>query len=413
MTSRPPFTIDPAGADLVGEAARLREAGDVVRVELPGGIPAWVVTRHDLLRRVLLDPKVSKDARRHWRLWPEVATRPEWAWINVVVGGRTMLNAYGAEHRRLRRLLSPSFTNHRTKEMQPIVDRITAGLLDDLAALPPGRVVDLRAAYAQPLPLGVICERFGVPEEMRLDFARLVSAVLDTSIASPEESAVAVVEVYKMIDDLIARKREHPADDLTTQLIEAREGDDRLSRDELRDTLLMIISGGQETTVSLIVNSVHSLLTHPDQLRRVRAGDLSWEAVIEETLRVNPSAANIPLRFAVEPLDLEGVRVPAGDAILATYLVAGHDPHQHGEDAAEFDAGREQRENLAFGIGAHHCIGEPLAWQEALTALPALFERFPDLRLAADTAELGQLPTFMLQGWSELPVRLTAPPLDG
>jgi cytochrome P450 len=406
MISQLPIALDPSGADIPGEAALLRDSGDVVRVELPGGIPAWAVTRHDLLRRILLDPKVSKDARQHWRLWPEVSARPEWAWINVVVGGQTMLNAYGAEHQRLRRLLAPSFTSHRTKAIQPIIDRITAELLEGLDALPAGRIIDLRTAYAHPLPLGVICELFGVPPEVRLDFARLVSAVLDTT-TDPGEAAAAVVEVYGMIDDLIAGKSEHPAEDLTTQLINARDEGDRLAQEELRDTLLMIISGGQETTVSLILNAVHALLTHPDQLKRVRTGDITWEAVVQETLRWSPPAANIPLRFAVEPVDLGGVQIPAGDAILATYLAAGRDPHQHGQYADGFDAGREQCEHLAFGVGTHHCVGEPLAWREALTALPALFDRFPDVCLAIDTAGLRQTPSFMIQGWSELPVQLT------
>lgn len=414
MVTSPPFTLDPMGSDIPGEAAQLRGIGDVVRVELPGGIPAWAITRHDLLRQVILDPQVSKDPSQHWRLWPEVATRPEWSWIQVVIGGQTMLNAYGADHRRLRKLLAPSFTNHRTKALQPIIESITAELLDELSALPAGESVELREAYAHPLPLGVICELFGVPCESRLDFARLVETILDLS-NEPSDVIAAFGKVNSMIRDLISLKREYPADDLTTDLVNSRDRGDRLTDDELVDTLLMIISGGQETTVSLILSAVHALCTHPDQLEQVQAGIISWEAVVEETLRWSPPAANIPMRFAIETLNVGDVEIPAGDAILTTYLAAGRDPRHHGPRADQFDAARpasERREHLAFGIGAHHCIGEPLAWQEALTALPALFNRFPDLRLAVDTSQLRQNPSFLLQGWSRLPVQLAETAAD-
>lgn len=128
--------------------------------------------------------------------------------------------------------------------------------------------------------------------------------------------------------------------------------------------------------------------------------------MIEETLRWAPSIANLPLRFAIEPIEIGGARIEAGDAIITSYMAAGHDPDQHGADADRFDPTRDFAEHLAFGIGVHRCIGAPLARQEALTALPALFARFPELGLAVEAGEVGHVPSFIAHGWSTLPLTL-------
>jgi cytochrome P450 len=218
--------------------------------------------------------------------------------------------------------------------------------------------------------------------------------------------AATAAQIGTVLPALVAYKREHPGDDLTTELINVRDSGDSLSDDELRDTLLLLIAAGHETTVNLIGNAVHALLTHPEHLERVLSGEISWDAVIEETLRWTPSIANLPLRFAIEPIEIGGVRIEAGDAIITSYLAAGHDPDQHGPDADRFDPTQERDEHLAFGIGVHRCIGAPLARQEALAALPALFARFPDLRLAVDESELPHVPSFIAHGWGSLPLML-------
>jgi len=414
MTTSARLAIDPFGNDIPAESARLRALGPVVPVELPGGIPAWAPTGYGTLKSLILDPRISKDPRRHWSLWPEIGEHPSWAWILGWVGVVNMLSTYGSDHTRLRRLVAPSFTARRTEAMRPRVEAITAELLDALdaaRAAAPGAPVDLRAGYAHPLPMRMICELFGVPDHLVDATGTLIAAIMDTSDPSPEHGAFVQEQIGTVLPALIGYKTEHPGDDMTTELIRVRDEDgDRLSGEELLFTLLLVIGAGYETTVNLIGNAVVALLRNPEQLAAVRAGKASWDAVVDETLRVHPSIAALPLRFAVEDVTVDGVTIPAGDAIVTTYAAANLDPAHYGENAAEFDAMRAADDHLAFGIGVHRCIGAPLARTEALTALPALFDRFPRLALAADPAALRQVPSFIAFGWQEIPVTLGGAP---
>jgi cytochrome P450 len=405
LYDRDAVVIDPAGSDIPAQAARLRSLGDLVAVELPGGIRAWAPTRHRVLKSFLTDPRVSKDPQR-WEPWRSGAIHenPEAHWIYNWVGVENMLTASGGDHARLRKLVAPAFTARRTDAMRPAVETITADLLTALRATAPGEAVDLRTEYAQPLPMRVICDLFGVVDDERTQVAAFVEVMMDTTTA-PEIAGKMLAGAREALTQLVDRKRAEPGDDLTSALIAAHDGQDRLSGTELVDTLILLLAAGHETTVNLIGNAVVALLRHPGQLALLRTGDVPWSNAVEETLRWAPSIANLPLRFAVSDIAVGGVTIRAGEAILATFGAAGWDPDVHGTDAHLFDVRREPSEHLAFGHGVHRCVGAPLARAEALIALPALFDAFPALRLAE--GELAPVPSFVAHGHRAPKVLLT------
>ncbi|WP_052864215.1 cytochrome P450 family protein [Streptomyces niger] len=406
MADQQILVLDPTGSDRHAEDAALRAAGPAARVDVLG-VPAWAVTDPALLKRLLTDSRVSKDPHRHWPLFPDhiVGKWPLALWVAV----RNMFTAYGADHRRLRRLVAPAFTARRVQALSARIEEVTNGLLDDLAATPPGEPADLRARFAYPLPIQVIGHLMGLPEDAIGSFRGAVDAVFATTLSS-EEATANTEELYGLLTRLVAAKRAAPAEDLTSTLIASRdvEGDgSRLSEQELLDTLLLVISAGYETTVNLLDQAITALLSHPEQLAAVRAGRAGWDAVTEEALRWEAPVPHLPMRFATEDISLPtGQTIKAGDAILASYAAAGRHPALHGPTAEEFDLSRPSSEHLAFGHGVHFCLGAPLARMEATIALRGLFARFPDLALAVPPHALRPQESFLSNGHKEVPVML-------
>ncbi|MGW4897986.1 cytochrome P450 family protein [Kitasatospora sp. NPDC004240] len=397
-----PIVLDPLARDNAAEGALLRAAGPAVPVVLPGGVAAWAVTRHAAARELLTDPRLVKDAG-HWAAYQRGDVPKTWPLIGLAVPGPSMVTTDGAEHRRLRALVAQAFTPRRVELMRPAIVEITERLLDALAA--GEREVDLKSAFAFPLPMTVICSLLGVPESDHAHLRDLYERFFGIR-PNPEGIQATIAGLNAFVNDLVARRRAEPGDDLASALLEADVEGGGLSDAEAAATLRVIIAAGHETTVNLIANAVRALLTHPEQLALVRSGEVSWDAVVEESLRWTPPTSNFLFRFTTEDVKVEDVVIPKGEPVLVSYNAIGRDAGQHGGTAELFDVTREPSRHLSFGHGPHVCPGSPLARLEAGVALPALFERFPDLALAVPAEELRPSGSLVVNALKELPVRL-------
>ncbi len=398
-----PFPLDPHSRDKHGENARLRERGPLVPVAMPGGVPAWAVTRHATLQTLLTHPDVAKEAR-HWNVWENGGVPDGWP-MTAFVTIKGMTTSDGADHRRLRGLVAQAFTPRRVAALEPRVRAVTGGLLDRMAALPAGPV-DLREVFAYPLPLAVICELLGLPEETRHGFHVLAHDLVRVT-DDPAAPAARMAALRELFGTVVALRRREPGDDLTTGLIAARDQDgSRLTDDELFGTMLLMFIAGHETTLNLVINAVRALFAHPAQRERAVRGEVSWNAVVEETLRWDAPVAQFPLRYATADIELDGVTIRKGDGILASYGAAGRDPEEYGERAGRFAPSDPPARHLSLGHGAHYCLGAPLARLEAGIALSALFDRFPAIAPATAARDLVPSPTIVSNSVESLPVLL-------
>ncbi|WP_406142320.1 cytochrome P450 [Streptomyces sp. NBC_01089] len=402
--------MDPAGGCPHAANARLLAGGAVVPVVLPGEVAGAAVLGHATLKEFLTHPDVAKGPQ-HFTALREGRIGEGWP-LRTFATVRSMTTADGADHRRLRRLVSRAFTGRRVESLRPRIETLAAGLLDRAAeaagaaaAAGGDGTVDLRGHYALPLPMGVISELLGVGPEHRERLHHLSEQVVSTGIG-PEDVVAANQEMAAVLAAVVAARRERPGDDLTSALIAAREEDgDRLSEPELTGTLLLMIVAGHETTLNLIVNTVRALCAHREQLDLVLAGRATWLDAVEETLRWDSPVSFFPFRYPTRELTVGGTVIQPGTPVLAGYTAAGRDPAAHGPDADRFDLTRDAR-HLSFGHGPHVCPGAPLARLEATIALERLFTRFPQLEQAVPEGELPRLSGFVGNGVLELPVHL-------
>ncbi|MFE3054363.1 cytochrome P450 [Nocardia sp. NPDC059239] len=391
--------------DLAGETTRLRAAGAVTRIDLLGA-PAWTITDHTIARQLLTDTRLVKDINA-WKLWRDDVVTRQWPLIGMIDAGRSMFTVDGPEHRRLRIKTTQALTPRRLEALRPTIERLTKELLDDLdEAGHDGAAVDLKQVVAYPLPMRVISELMGVPRAdhpMLLDWYKKFF-----SMVTPQDERLQIIEdmdVY--FTEMVRRKTAEPGDDLTSALILADEGGEPLTEEEVVGNLKALVAAGHETTVSLILNAVRALLTRPEQLARVRSEEVEWKQVIEETLRWDGPVTHLLMRFATEDITVGDTVIEQGEGVVMSYRAIGRDTAVFGEDADDFDITRPSaHRNISFGYGPHICPGAALARLEAGIALPALFDRFPELRLATPVEEIVNLPVMTQNDIAAMPIHV-------
>ncbi|MGX7674324.1 cytochrome P450 family protein [Plantactinospora sp. DSM 117369] len=379
----------------------LRAQRPVVRVTVPSGIRAWLVTRHQDVRAALADPRLAKDSASIIRRL-EHHTDPSRYPAVANSYAEHMLNADPPDHTRLRRLVGRAFTPRGIAQYRPRIAQIAGELLDAVAAeaASTGGTVDLLDSFAFPLPITVITELLGVPLDRRDEFREWSNASLSSAPAAPRRYEA----MAAYLQDLIDEKRRHPGPDMLSTFVAAGEDADRLSDREAVAMVFLLLIAGHETTVNLIGNGVLALLRHPEQLAALRADPSLTPQAVEEFLRYDGPINMATLRYTTEPVVFSGTTIPAGEVVFVALASANRDVEQY-PDADRLDIRREAG-NLAFGHGLHYCLGAPLARLEGEIAFNALLARFPHLELARAPGELSWRSGTLIRGLTELPIRI-------
>ncbi|MFE6520644.1 cytochrome P450 [Streptomyces sp. NPDC057794] len=387
-------------ADAHRRYAELRRQGPLHRVRMADGSVGWLVVGYELAREAMAHPELSKN--------PEpFAEELRASGRHILLAGSgfggNMLMADPPEHTRLRRLVSGVFTTQSVERLAPRMTELAHGLIDGFAER---GSADLVASYTTPLPITVISELLGVPEEAHED---LLAWTRHSMGVPSDRQRAALLALNGYLRELLAAKRRAPADDLLSRLIAVRDEDSgKLSDTELLGTAVVLVVAGHETTVNLLGNALVALLDRPDQARALRENPGHIPGAVEEFLRYDPPLEVTPTRFATGEFELGGRLIRPGETVTVALTSAGRDaPVEDGADPDRLDVLRRNVRHASFGHGIHYCIGAPLARLEAAIALRVLLSRLPDLEWADAGEPVAWLPTGITRGPVRLPVRFT------
>ncbi|WP_199751443.1 cytochrome P450 [Bradyrhizobium sp. RP6] len=361
----------------------------------------FVTSRHADVSLVMRDKRFGKDfvERTTRRYGPEIMKEPVFRSMSY-----WMLQADPPDHTRLRGLVVKAFTARRVEDMRPRIQEIVDQAID--AVIDRGHM-DLIEDFAFRLPVTIICDMLGIPEEHREVFyksSRDGGRLLDPVPLSAEEikkgnAGNLMAQMY--FQQLFELRRRTPGDDLITRLVQAEEDGNKLTNEELTANIILLFGAGHETTVNLIGNGLLALHRNPDQLALLKARPELMEGAIEEFLRYD-SSVQMTGRVALEDVDLGGVKIPKGESVLCLLGSANRDPAIYPDRPDRLDVTRANVKPLSFGGGIHFCLGAQLARIEAEIAIATLLRRLPDLRI--DDAENPEWrPTFVLRGLKRLP----------
>jgi cytochrome P450 len=360
------------------EYAKLLRTEPVCRVTIPTGDQVWLVTRHADVRRVLSDTRFSREA----------ITGPDAPrLLPIAQGSRSIFVMDPPEHSRLRKLVSRAFAPRRIESLRADVQSLTDELVAKMAAN--GRPGELIAGLAQPLPITVICRMLGVPYADVDRFRDWTDIMLSYAKGRRDEVLAARDALNAYLTQLIEDKRKKPADDLLTVLIAAADDDgDRLDDEELLAFGYTLLGAGYHATTAGLAHAVLTLLRTPEKLAELVAHPELLPPVVEELLRRSQAGGGLgALRIAVEDVEIAGVQISAGDAVLPLINAANRDPAVF-EDPEGLRLERRPNPHLSFGHGIHHCLGAQLGRLELEVALGTLLREMPGLRLAVDEADL-------------------------
>jgi cytochrome P450 len=381
-----------SGLDPVPEMGALRDREPVSLLKLPFGIRGWLVSGYEESKAVLGAAGAFSSDFTHLVGKAGITAEQN-------PGGLGFADP--PAHTRLRKMLTAEFTGHRLRRLGPRIDAIVAGQLDDMAriAAEQGRV-DLVEGFALPIPSLTICELLGVPYEDRADFQRLSTTRFDF-LGGIDGSLGAISESLTYLLDMVKRQRAEPGDGMLGMLV--RRHGDEISDHELAGLADGLLTGGLETTTSMLALGAIVLLRDPVLRHTLIADDAAVDPFVDELLRYLTVVQVAFPRIARVDVTVGDRRIEAGDLVFCSLSAAnrGGDP-----DLDRFDATRAARSHLAFGHGIHRCVGAELARMELRTAYPALLRRFPDIALATplDTLEYRKL-SFVF-GVESLPVTL-------
>ena len=375
-------------ADPYPQLAALRSVAPIAWHSRMG---VWLATGHAEAGAVLRD-------RRLGRVFGARSPADAWETFNWLHAD-SILDSEPPKHTRLRRLVAGAFGRGHVQRLAPRIEELASGLL---AQLPDGEF-DAIEAYAEPLPVLVIAELLGVPESDRHHLRPWSQAIVrmyevDRTPADVDAARAASGEFAAYVEELAAHRAAAPGEDLLTDLVQARDGSDRLSARELVATAVLLLNAGHEASVNGFGNGLHSWLTAPDRPAVDVADDAALGRLLEEFLR-HDSPLHLFERTAKEPADVAGVHLEPGDKVAALLGAANRDPAVFTQPD-RFDPTRDPNPHLAFGAGIHFCIGAPLARLELEISLRTLLARFPDL----EVVEAVRRPTFVLRGFERLVV---------